>query len=263
MKRRRDDTYSNRPFKKPRTSTTKTTTVTVPTARLYRQPKRTYPNSRVPLASRGYTPNRKEYKAWSIGAAGVGALQLTNVSTAGVITPIFLPILGSDMTMRIGRKVTIKTIQVRGNIYLEQALTMASGTTPQITPKIMLLWDSQPNGTIATVADIWQVAGTPHSYLNLDNRDRFRVLRSEVFTMDAMLISSVATQSVASWNRTQHNFEWYLKNQDLDVVFNATNGGTIADISSGALLLVFICDVAASANDINCKWVSRVRFEDD
>lgn len=167
------------------------------------------------------------------------------------------------MTMRIGRKVTIKTIQVRGNVYLEQALTMASGTTPQITAKVMLIWDAQPNGTIATVSDIWQVAGTPHSYLNLDNRDRFRVLRSEVFTMDAMLISSVATQSVAAWNRTQHNFEWYVKNLNLEVIFNGTNGGTIGDISSGALILAFICDVAASATDTNCKWVSRVRFEDD
>jgi len=167
------------------------------------------------------------------------------------------------MTMRIGRKVTIKTIQVRGNVYLEQASTMSSGQSERYSGRLMLLWDGQPNGTTASAADIWAIGGTPYSYLNLDNRDRFKILRSEVFSFDPMLISSVATQSVAAWNKTQQDFDWYVRNVNLEVIFNGTNGGTIADIASGALLMVFISDAAADATDINSVWTSRVRFEDD
>jgi len=165
--------------------------------------------------------------------------------------------------MRIGRKVTIKAIQVRGNIFLEQADNMGAGQSEAYTGRIMLIWDSQPNGTAASAADIWAVPGTPHSYLNLDSRDRFKVLRSEAWSFDPILISSVATQSVAAWNRTNYCFEWYLRNVNLDVIFNGTNGGTIADIVSGALLMAFLSDTGADLTDVQARWISRVRFEDD
>lgn len=260
MKRTRPyKSYNNRPFKKPRTIPT--TTVAAQRMRL---PTRTYRKSMVPLATRGYRPNSRERKAYDFGGGvpGVGAATPSQVTTASTRVPIFIPVQGSDMFQRIGRRVTIRSIQVRGSMYLEQSSTLAVGQTVQQDGKVMLIYDSQPNGTLASAADIWSVAGTPFSFMNLNNRDRFKVLRSECYTFDPIIISSVATQAVACLNNTSFDFDWYIK-CNLEVTFNGTNAGTVADIATGCLILAFIGSGGAAPTDVNALWVSRVRYTDD
>lgn len=260
MKRTRPfKTYNNRPFKKPRTTATMTRAA-LPRA----LPMRTYRNSRVPLASRGYRPNSHERKAYDFGGGvpGVGAATPSQVTTASTRVPIFIPTQGSDMFQRIGRRVTIRSIQVRGSMYLEQSSTLAVGQTVQQDGKVMLIYDAQSNGQLATAAEIWSVAGTPFSFMNLNNRDRFKVLKTESFTFDPIIISATTNESVACLNNTSFDFDWYIK-CNLDVTFNGTNAGTVADIATGNLILAFIGSSGASPNDVNALWVSRVRYSDD
>lgn len=251
MKRRQGYSSNTRPYKKRRT---------VPVAQ---QPKRTYPGSRVPLASRGYTPNTVERKAWDIGGAtaGTGAIQTKPVSTTMVVEPIFLPTLGTDMVNRIGRKTMIKSIQVRGYMYPEAAKGMAVSAIPIQDAFVMLLWDTQPNGAAPGVLDILNTT-SPASMLNLNNRDRFKVIKRKHLVFDAFAYNSNATLSLAGFNRTIQPIEIYVK-CNLETIFNSVNGGTIADINTGALYFVTYGSEATGANtDLQITWTSRVRFLD-
>jgi len=138
-------------------------------------PRRTYRNSVVPLASRGYAPNASEKKVFDLAVGAYAA------NTTGSVTPIALPVTGADFTNRIGRKIVIKNIYIRGMINMEGAQTVTSPTlaTANLT-RLMLVWDTQPNGAIATIGQIINITTgpgiCPQQHLNLDNRDGFKVL---------------------------------------------------------------------------------------
>ena len=100
---------------------------------------------------------------------------------------------GTDFTDRID-VVNVVSVQVRGYFIPDY-------TTPPCQPqmaRLMIVEDLQTNGVIATPADILP-AVTVSSFMNLNNRDRFRVLREEIMTVGAF--SNVATQSYAAGNQ--------------------------------------------------------------
>lgn len=251
MKRTRPWSYENKPFKKPR-----------PSQPVVAMPVTTY-KSLAPLATRGYRPNKKEWKVYDLGNGGTGIINTGNISVAGTVINLFLPVQGADMNQRIGRKTCIRTIDVRGNIFCELGNSLQPGNTKAGCVKVMLLWDTQPGGAVATPGEIWNVGGTPHSGINMNNRDRFKVIRTKTMSFDPMLISTTATQSYAAWGHTNEDFHFYVKNLSLETVFS-TSAGTIADIATGSLLIAFIADTSTGLNsDFNTNFVSRVRYSDD
>ena len=132
-------------------------------------------------------------------------------------------------------------------------------TTPPCQPqmaRLMIIEDLQTNGVIATPADILQ-AVTVSSFMNLNNRDRFRVLREEIMTVGSF--SNVATQSYAAGNQIVP-INIYAK-CNIPVCFEGTTGA-IGSISSGAIYVFLIGNVAAGANDGVAQLSCRVRFID-
>ena len=115
--------------------------------------------------------------------------------------------------------------------------------------RLMIIEDLQTNGVIATPADILQ-AVTVSSFMNLNNRDRFRVLREEIMTVGSF--SNVATQSYAAGNQIVP-INIYAK-CNIPVCFEGTTGA-IGSISSGAIYVFLIGNVAAGAK----RW-SRTTF---
>ena len=105
-------------------------------------------------------------------------------------------------------------------------------------------------------ADILQ-AVTVSSFMNLNNRDRFRVLREEIMTVGAF--SNVATQSYAAGNQIVP-INIYAK-CNIPVCFEGTSAA-IGSISSGAIYVFLIGNVAAGANDGIAQLSCRVRFID-
>lgn len=159
---------------------------------------------------------------------------------------------GTDFTDRIGRRVNVVSVQVRGYFIPDY-------TTPPCQPqmaRLMIVEDLQTNGVIATPADILQ-AVTVSSFMNLNNRDRFRVLREEIMTIGAF--SNVATQSYAAGNQIVP-INIYAK-CNIPVCFEGTSAA-IGSISSGAIYVFLIGNVAAGANDGVAQLSCRVRFID-
>lgn len=186
------------------------------------------------------------------------------VNTNGSITLLCIPVLGSDFNQRIGRKIVMKSVYIRGIMGAEAAIT--GWTPPLASPaflaRMIILIDWQPNGAVPTIADIL-VTASANSQLNANNRDRFKILKDKVYAIGNMDIDTTATQTWAiCGGQTVKAIKVY-KKINIETIFNATNGGTIADINSGALYMVWIGTTAAGTDtDGIANLSTRVRYID-
>lgn len=217
---------------------------------------RTVQPARAPLATRGYTPNSTELKVADIAP---GLLQVTD---AGSITLLANPTLGSDFTNRIGRKIRLKSLYIRGFLAVERSLANppSVGQTRSQMGRMIILFDTQPNGALPLITDIL-VTNSPVSHLNLNNRDRFKVLCDKVWVFDPYILSTTASSYGANQNGCIKPVKKY-KRMDLEVIYNSTSGGTIADIASGALLMCWIGSNPPGGDDLNVNLSTRVRYSD-
>lgn len=234
MKRQRSFTYKNQPPKRPRASNV---------IRQYSGPNRVYASTRV------------ERKVNDIGTATY------QVNTTGNFTLLANPVLGSDFNNRIGRKIMLKSAYVKGMLTSELGGTVTVGVVNTQHCRMIIFCDLQPNGAVPIVTDLL-VNATPASQLNLNNRDRFRVLADKEFVLDPYAYSTTATQAYASMTN-QAKFVKKYKKLNIETIYNSTNGGTIADINSGALYMFWIGSGPAGAgSDSNFIGSTRVRYVD-
>lgn len=211
--------------------------------------------------SRGLAPLRTGGFWGNYRGVGRGArpeLKFVDVSmtnfvnaTTGTITLINGIAQGSDFNNRIGRKVQIKSILLNGNLF--------SGPPPSnavqgVQGMIAIIYDTQPNsGSLPAYTDIFQIAD-PNTVMNLNNRDRFKVLMK--FRKGVNGWVSTVTPTVQG-NPNNAIFSKY-KKCNLEQIFSAT-GNTIGGISTGALYFTSVGDVTGSQID----WYTRVRFSDN
>lgn len=183
------------------------------------------------------------------------------VNTTGTFTLLAVPVLGSDFTQRIGRKITLRTVYIKGRVVTEASTAGPALIAASQHCRMIVFVDMQPNGAAPAVTDLL-VSATPASQLNLNNRDRFKIIRDKEFVLDPYIVSFTATTAYAS-APNQVKFCKVFKKINVETIFNATNGGTIADITSGALYMFWIGSNAAGTNtDSNFIGSTRVRYND-
>lgn len=163
----------------------------------------------------------------------------TDVTTTATITPINLLATGTDANNRVGRKIELKSVQVRSFFSLE------ANTINGI--RCMLVYDRQPNGAAPVIGDILATASVT-GLLNMDNRDRFLILYDEEIALDA--------------GQAQCRFNKVYKKLKLETVFNSTTTATASAVASGMLLYVTIGSTAADVSDVDQNTNIRVRFID-
>lgn len=215
--------------------------------------KRRRPITTAPQATRGFYGSQArlrrqvegilEHKALDTSAFN-GACDLT-----GSITLINGIAAGSDFNQRIGRKITIKTVQIRGHLLHQTA------TASNTLARVLVVYDSQPNGTTPSSTDIL-TSGSSQSFMNLNNRDRFRVISDSTFSLGDRNIT--ATQAVQGSPSTALINVY--KRVDLPVIFDGVTGG-IGDIQTGAIWVLCVGDQAAN-NAYNAAIACRVRYVD-
>lgn len=154
-----------------------------------------------------------------------------NPATEGCL---FAPTQGAGINNRIGRKVSVKAIRIKGMIHCAAQADQTATDAPSVV-RLVLVQDHQPNGTQAQGEDVLAAPGAaaanlvPFSFQNLANLGRFRVLKDKIFTLQnpnaAYDGTNIEQQGIAK------PFKWNIKFQKPIVVdFNATNGGTYADL---------------------------------
>lgn len=208
-----------------------------------------------PLVRYGYRMNDTELKVFDIAVGSLAA------NTTGSIALLCAPIPGAAINERIGRKITLKSFFVRGCVFADQSRPMATGanTSSQLA-RMMLVWDETPNGVTPAITDILTQA-TSQSQLNINFRDRFRILWDKTWALDPITMSTTATQSVASAGRSLYPVKKW-KKLNHEMIFNAGIAGTIADVVSGALFLVTIGMNGAGADDGTFSVSTRIRYSD-
>jgi len=197
------------------------------------------------LALRGWKNNNAELKYNDLPSATYIA------DTTGTVTALNLTAVGDDNTTRDGRQICNRSIHIQGY------LAPADNNTGANLARMMLVWDSQPNsGVIATIANILS-ASTSVSSTNLDNRERFTILRDCRYAQGA--VSDTATQAFSNGNNTTVVNE-FVNLKDVKTTYSGTTA-TIGSVATGALLMVTIGSLAA-ANAGNFIVTTRLRFTD-
>lgn len=172
-------------------------------------------------------------------------------NTTGSVTCLNLCNEGTGVSQRVGRKICLKSVQVRGRV------NPVDNTTVDQCVRVMLIWDKQVNGVIATIAEILSAA-TSESFMNLDNRERFVVIMDKQFVLGAQDSATGYTGSP-----TIHPINKYKKLPEGSFTIYDGTGAGIADINTGALYLVTIGDqTAASAVGGTARLACRVRYTD-
>lgn len=200
---------------------------------------------------------KQELKAFDV------ATTTTNVDVVAA-PPIFstnlnCPINGAELYQRVGRKIYMKSLHLKGWLQI-------AATALQDFVRIVVYYDSQPNASAPTFASLFQDSnvGAASSFLseiNLINRERFQILRNiEVLTPSSTYTAGVLTNTAYPETNGRLRVNEFIPLKGLETVFNATNGGTVADISSGAL--GFVVFSAENSNSVVFQWNSRLRYYD-
>jgi len=189
--------------------------------------------------------SRPELKFTDVdGVTSATSIPLSNdFTTPGATFLLNGLVPGSLATQRIGRKVTIKSLYIRCTVQL--ATTSVRGGNI----RMMVVYDKQANGAAPAVTDIL-VDDAFYSVNNLSNRDRFVTLVDHVF-------NPIGTATDYQQSVVIH------KKLNLETMFNAGSAGTIGDITSGSIYILFAQSGTIGTGNPTATWTSRIRYTDN
>lgn len=195
-------------------------------------------------------------------------LTSSKFNSTGIFTLLNATVPGASEQNRIGRKVSMKSLMIRGWVRYDQA-----GTTPgDDLLRCIVFYDRQPNGAAPVIADVLQdtdQAGTATtsitSNINLSNADRFKILRDWFWSVPHIVsIAGGATQDgqITDEGAKEFSFKTFIKLNGMEAHYNAGTAGTIADITTGALYLVTFGARASADAQYKLSFGARVRYLD-
>lgn len=170
---------------------------------------------------------------------------------------------GTGFFNRVGARIEMRNIHLRGMIT-------NAATAVQDAGRLLVVYDRQPTGSLPAYNVIFQTrdqAGATTSQgfseINLDNRDRFTILRDERFYLPACTNTAGVLTNGPQYpgDDQEMDFNLFIKLRGLGTHFKSTsNPTTIADIATGALYLVTVSFQQDS------KWKAqlsiRLRYDD-
>lgn len=179
----------------------------------------------------------------------------TAVAIAGTIGQQSLNVIPQDDTQsgRIGRKVTVKSLFIKGQIILP-ATTVAANTTDLM--RIIVYIDKQTNGASAAVATLLETAAI-NSFRNMANVSRFQILFDKTFTLRCD--AGGAPTATPSFNTVVRHFQINVTKLNVVIEYDATaTTGAIAtqrtnNIGQMALTL---------SNLATLGYTARIRYDD-
>jgi len=208
----------------------------------------------------------KKFDSGDTALAGMAATQSFNLlaevnDAAAQSVCIFSPPTGSGIFNRIGSRVMVRSIQIRGDIVP----TNVNNTTRDFC-RLICAVDMQANGTAGSPSnsDVLGNGASPangydaRSFNNLNNRARFKIL------MDYKWTNFVGTQSelLAPGGGKVTLIDFY-KKVNFPVTFNGGTTGLPADIQTGKIFIIAMgLQTNASAAGHTFQLTTRVRFVD-
>lgn len=166
---------------------------------------------------------------------------------------------GTDWFERVGRKINIKRIQVRGYAAPDLAWSITQGGTPVQMFKVAVVVDWQNNGNSVPpfTSDIWNTV-LPLSFPDPSFDERFTILWEKHFLLDVFTFVSASGSCTAAG--TSAYFECDL-DVDFDTIFLNTSG-TQSNVATGSVFIYITSDQLA-ADQLRYTFSSRIVYTDD
>lgn len=180
---------------------------------------------------------------------------------------------GTASYNRVGRKIYMKNLRLRGYANYEMALQATTNDIVQAPLRMVVVYDQQPSGAVPTFADIFGTTlqdGTEGSTaiapVRYDNTQRFRVLCDHLINPQAEPKATPPTGGTSNRVNSVFEFDKFIPLRGLETVYSGQNVPcTIADISSGGLYVFFRATVATHAIadwSITSTSFARLRYTD-
>lgn len=202
---------------------------------------------RVPRGPRWAHYHAAEKKVADIGHTNYGA------STTAVFTLLNGIAVGDDITNRDGRRVHLKSLFIRGFVGPED-----SNTTFQLA-RLLVVYDKQANGGTPVTTDVLNTA-TATAPMNLNNRERFKVILDRQYVMGHYDVASAAPAAPIAASPTCHSVYLWKPLRE-DTIYNTTTG-VISAIATGSLWMITIGSSVAGQGSI-FQLSIRLRFVDE
>lgn len=207
---------------------------------------------------------RGEMKYFDTEADGTVPSSATWASTMtdpATFNTLCVPQVGAGVNQRIGKGVKIMKIKIKGTLIYPNAEGSGS-SVPSTVMRILLVQDKQTNSSQMTGAQLMTAGSTdqlaPLTFQNIDNFGRFQVLKDKTVTLeDPNLAGTDVLHDINGKIRTfkiNHKFKF-----PVNVRFNATNGGTVADIVDNSFHVLMNCN---NINTISYNYVCRVSYKE-
>ena len=172
-------------------------------------------------------------------------------ATGTILSSLNVVPQGVGESERLGRKITVKRIQVRFRYKNEGANAVVDGLKIM---RFMLYQDKQTNGAAAAVSDLITSADY-RAFRNLDNTGRFRILHDKYYTLNtkaAELITTLIDNGI---------FVSFAVNVNVPIEFDASaDTGVIATQRSNNFGLMLIVDTTGH-HDVD--MAVRIRYTDN
>lgn len=222
------------------------------------RPSRSYvprtPGGSITADNHYYDGERTATTIASNTASWTGSEYDVNSVPTGVLAVacLFAPLVGNDIINREGRKCFLKKIRISGVITVA-VQSVAATADPAASVRIVLYQDMQTNATQSQGEDLLSsgtAADAIHMYQNYGNLGRFKVWYDKFHVIEKLPITGAA--AAIEQSGTSRNFKITIKPNCM-VNFNATNGGTVADIIDNSFHLIANTQSAGLAPTITYK----------
>jgi len=192
------------------------------------------------LAQMARARTQKELKGVDVSLAISPVLGSTNTNGSCTLLNAIAP--GTGSYNRVGRKVHLKSIRLKGDMYVLIDQTAEGATLTDALVRMVVVWDKQPSGTLPTYDAIFGQTDQAGSEacnlwdtLRYDNTDRFTVLRDKMFLVRNNFANNSAAGNPGA-NVMLQEFDEFIPLQGRETQYSGQSSTcTIADISTGGL----------------------------
>lgn len=225
-------------------------------------PKKAQPTkkARTVLVPNKFVSFRGEIKAVDFGGTTIRIDDTGQLATLNTVTA------GSSFYQRIGRRIELLSVEIRGNIGSVRTVTASDFC------RLLIIYDRQPNGAVPNLADVLQnvngsgtATSTAYAGINLNNRDRFDIIMDKKIILPTQTITAGVLTNPGWVDPVAETFniKAFRKLGNRITQYKAdTNPPVIGDIASGALYLMTVGSQPTGSEGFQLGFSTRVRFSD-
>lgn len=185
----------------------------------------------------------------------------TEYDPATILT-LVAPTVGAGINQRIGKEIKVMKIKIHGSITRSK-IADANSAVDTSHIRLALVQDMQTNSAQVQGEQVYSSVTTsaqiPLTFQNIDNFGRFKVLKDKVYTIGNPNATGTATANDIMGQVVPFKMSIKFK-IPVRVRFNATNGGTIADIVDNSFHV--ICNGSSIDANPQLTYLSRVCYKE-